>query len=482
MEQSSEQGYRRRVLSGLAWLGSAQLVGQVVSWASTIFVIRLLSPEDYGLMAIATLCVSLVLILSDLGVGAALIQAESLDKRDLEAIQGFVLAFNVAGFAATLLAAPIVAGFFEEPDLVPIMRVVSLGFLLLAAYIVPQSRLVRDMRFQVKAKVDLITLILSAATSLTAAWLGFGVWALVGGALVTHLSRAIGFNWVLREVSTPRWSVDRGARFMRFGSVIVLDRILWFLYSNMDVAIAGRFLGTELLGFYTVALTLAATPLDKVMPVLTQVAFPAVARIQREPERVRRNMLMALRYGNLIFLPVFWGMALVAGDALPLLLGPQWVSAVVPFQMICVILPLKALGALLPPALFGLGHPKVNVMNMAVSLVLLSAGFAAGARWGLVGLSAAWLIVFPLVFVITTGRAFSTIGLRWRDVVDGWRGPWIAAAAMTLAVLGLQALAADWSPVVRLSSGIAVGAAVYVLSILAVDRSATVELRELLAR
>jgi hypothetical protein len=98
------------------------------------------------------------------------------------------------------------------------------------------------------------------------------------------------------------------------------------------------------------------------------------------------------------------------------------------------------------------------------------------------GLASAWLLVFPVVFAITTGRAFTTIGLRWRDTVAGWRGPWIAALMMVLAVLGLQALAGAWLPMVRLIASIVVGAGVYVLSILVVDRSATVELRGLLAR
>lgn len=481
-ETRTPSTYRKKVLSSLAWQGSAQLVGQVLSWASTIFVIRLLDGSDYGLMAMANLFVSFILMMSDLGVGAAIVQAEELERKDLRAIQALVLMFNGVGFVLTLLAAPLMALFFEEPGLVPILWVLSVNFLLLGTYIVPQSRLMRDLRFDRKARVDVLALMASAATSLTLASLGYGVWALVGGTIAVHVMRAIGFNWVLRDALLPLWSLERGWRFIRFGSVIVLDRFLWFLYSNMDVTIAGKLLGAELLGFYTVALTLAAIPLDKVLPVLTQVAFPAVARIQKEPERVRQNMLTAFRYANLVFLPVFWGMAWVAADAFPILLGEKWEASIVPFQIICVILPLKAIGALLPPALFGLGRPGVNVVNMAISLVLLTAGFAVGSSRGLVGLASAWLVVYPVVFVITTSRALPVIGLRWRDMIAGWRGAWLAAAVMSAAVWSVQAVAGDWLPAVRLVSAIAAGAVGYVGTILLVERAAVAELRGLLAR
>jgi O-antigen/teichoic acid export membrane protein len=262
----------------------------------------------------------------------------------------------------------------------------------------------------------------------------------------------------------------------------VVDRFLWFAYSNLDVAIAGKLLGAEILGFYTVALQLAAIPLDKVLPVLTQVAFPAVARIQKEPERVRQNMLKAFRYANLLFLPVFWGMALVATDALPLILGEHWATAVVPFQMICVILPLKAIAALVPPALFGIGRPLVNVGNMAISLALLAVGFGVGARWGLVGLAGAWMAVYPVVFVGVVTRALGTLGLWWADLLRGWRGPWVAALAMATAVLGVQILGEGWSTILRLVLAILSGAVAYVAAIHLVDRAAVNELRALLAR
>lgn len=481
----SEPTYRQRVLSSLAWQGSAQLLGQVISWASTILVIRLLDPSDYGLMAMATLFVGFVLLLADLGIGAAIVQADSLDDEDLRAIQAFIFVFNGLAFALTLFGSELIAGFFDQPDLTPILNTLSLTFLMLSAYLLPQSMLMRELRFDQKAKVDLAANVLSAIAAWAVAFAGFGVWALVAGAFASHVVRAVGFN-----VAVPRWiwpslsfeSFGRADRFIRFGFAIVLSRVLWFAYSNIDITIAGKLLGAEALGFYSVALTLAVIPLGKVMPVVTQVAFPAVSRIQHDKARVRQNMLRALRYGNMLFLPVFWGMAWVGEDAIVVLLGPEWALAVIPFQLTCLVLPLKALSTLLPPALFGMGRGMVNVFNQAVGLVVMSIGFAVGAQWGIVGLAYAWLLVYPLVFLVTGTTALPVVGITWTDVLDACRSSLVAALLMSIAVLLVQGWLGGVNAPIRLVLSILAGVVTYTGVMFVTDRPMIGELRSLAGR
>ena len=474
--------YRQKVLSSLKWQASAQFFGQIASWLSTIVVIRLLDPTDYGVMALATIFVSFVLMMSDLGIGAAIVQAEKIDKEDWNYIQGFVFLFNVVACLITLAASSVFASFFGEPRLVSILIVLSSGFLLIALYVLPQSRLIRELEFGKKAKVDIAGMTLSAVTALACAMAGCGVWSLVAGTLVRHGAQTIGFNVVSRGFVRPRLSFVYGSRFLQFGTLIVVDRLLWFVYSNLDLTIAGKLLGQETLGFYSVALMLAAIPLDKVMPVLTQVAFPAVARIQNDPARVRAGLLRVLRYANTFFLPIFWGMALVASDGLLLLLSEKWQASLVPFQLICVILPLKAMAALYPPALFGVGRPLVNVVNMAVSLVLLSIGFTFGVRYGVWGLAMSWVIVYPFVFLIISSRAFSTLGMAWFDVLGRLYPAFLAAIVMSSVVYAFQVATPDWPVGLRLICSITCGCAVYTGIIALIDRAVIGELRSLLSR
>ena len=388
----------------------------------------------------------------------------------------------MTGFALTFVASYWVAAFFHEEQLVPIVKALSVSFLLQGSYALPQSRLIRELSFDKKAKVDVATLAASVATSLSCALLGFGVWSLVAATLVSHAARAIGFNWMAPTVPMSRLSLTRGSRFLRFGGVVVLSRALWFFSANVDVIIAGVVLGTDVLGVYSVALMVASIPLDKVTPVITQVAFPAVARIQHDTKRVQHNVLKGVRYGNSAFMPVFWGMALVGADGLPLLLGGRWNGAALPFQLICIVLPLKALSALLPPALFGLGRPMVNVMNMATSVVLMSAGMFVGVQFGLRGLAMVWVIVYPVAFAINTARALPVVGLRWHDIVAEICPSFLAAAAMSAAVCGVQYLAAESTPMIRVSAAVICGAVTYLGTLARFDRSIFREIRALVAR
>jgi teichuronic acid exporter len=135
MTQTQEPTYRQKVLSSFAWMGSTQFLGQLLTWSATILVIRLLEPSDYGVMAMATVFLSFLLMLSDLGIGAAIVQADEISSDDARYIQGFIVFFNVAGLAVTVAGSGLVAAFFNEPRLVPILNALSSCFLQMIIYL-----------------------------------------------------------------------------------------------------------------------------------------------------------------------------------------------------------------------------------------------------------------------------------------------------------------------------------------------------------
>ncbi|HEV2130723.1 MAG TPA: oligosaccharide flippase family protein, partial [Longimicrobiaceae bacterium] len=317
----------------------------------------------------------------------------------------------------TFLAAPLVAAFFNEPRLVPIIRVLSVNFLFIAAFTLPQSLLVRELDFRRKARVEVIGTIAGAGVSLMLALLGYGVWALVGSIFTVNLLKAVLFQWTRPvPVGLPR-RFRALQPLVGFGLVLSLDRILFFAYGQVDIAIGGRVLGTEAIGLYAVALSLAAMPMEKVIPTITQVSFAAFSRIQEDRERVNRNVLRAAQVVSLGAYPLYFGLVATAPHLIPWLLGARWSEAVLPLQIVCLILPLKALAALLSPALFGIGRPGVNVVNMAFSAVTMAAAFLVGVRYGVIGLCLAWLFVYPGVFAVTTVRALRALRLPPRELL-----------------------------------------------------------------
>ena len=482
MTPDREPNFRRKVLSSFAWMGSAQFFGQLASWAATILVIRLLEPGDYGVMAMATVFLSFLFMLSDLGIGAAIVQAKEISAEDARSIQGFIILFNLAGFAIVLAGSGLIAAFFNEPLLIPILRTLSTCFILMALYVYPQAMLQRELKYDRKAKVDFVSMSAAALVPLGCAVLGLGVWSLVAGTLATHALRAIGFNLAHRGTPWPSWSLSRVSGFLGFGGIIVVERILWFLYTNLDVMIAGRLLEKELVGFYAVALSLSAIPLAKVMPIINQVSFSAFSRIQQDLPRVRDNVLRAIRFGFAIFLPVLWGMALVAPDGIPLLLGEDWRHLVLPIQLISAVLPLKAIAALLPPALFGIGRPAVSAVNMGITASIMAVAFYLGAQSGLTGLAMAWPIAFPFAFAIIAFRSLPVLGVGFGAFWGSVRASLFSGVVMAGTVIAVQAGLADSEPLLRLLASVASGALAYAAMMRLLDRTAIPELRRLLAR
>jgi teichuronic acid exporter len=471
-----ETSFSKAVVRSFLWTSGGQLIGQTVSWLVTLVVVRLLSSADYGLMAMAGVLPGLFLLIADLGLSSATIQAPDLNRDQLRGMFGLVLASNGAGCLLLLAGAPLLAQFFGEPRLVSLIRVLSLNFVLIAAYTLPQAQLVRRLDFKTKARIDLASVLAGVAAALGLALTGLGVWALVWSLLVQHGVRAVAYN-VAAPIGVLPGKLGAGFRpLATFGFVVLADRLLFYLYSQLDILIGGRVLGKEAIGIYAVALSLATVPLDKVLPVVTQVSFAAFSRIQSDPDRVRRNLMRAIQAVALVCFPAFLGLAAVAPDFVPLILGPRWLGLILPLQLLCLVLPFKALGALFPPVLFGIGRPGVNVGNVVLSVVVMTVALLIGVRYGIIGLCLAWVIAFPCVLVVVLRRSLRALGLTTRDLLERAALPVIASLTMAGVVLGAAAALPAGPSVVRLCLLLGLGIAVYVTILAIWGRRETGEL------
>jgi teichuronic acid exporter len=472
--------YSQQVVRSFAWQGSAQAIGQILSWASTIVVIRLLAPGDFGLLAMANVFIGFFFLFADLGLGSAVVQAREIDESQLRRLLGVIVVTHLAAAGVTFGGAPWIAAFYAEPRLTPVLRVLAANFLLVSTYTVAQSRLLRDMAFREKAKVDVLAMTLGAATAVGSAAAGLGVWALVVSLLAMHSFKAVAYNLLRPTPLWPSFSLREIAGMTQFGALVTIDRMLFLLYGQIDVIIGGRVLGKDVLGLYTVALSLAAIPMEKVLPVINQVSFSAYSRIQAEPDRVRRNLLRAVQLVSLGCFPAFLGMAAVAPDFVPVVLGDRWVEMVLPFQLICLILPLKALAALFSPALFGIGRPGVHVVNMAFALAVITLGVMIGVRHGLIGLTMAWVVGYPVIFVFVSVRSLRALMTPYAAFLKQCFFPAAASAAMAAVVIGLQSITSDVAAPIRLGLLIAVGAVSYTAIAWIVRGAAIRELMHLL--
>jgi O-antigen/teichoic acid export membrane protein len=476
---SHHPGLRRRLIESLAWQSGSALVAQCISWLATLVVIRLLSPEDYGLVALGGIVFTLMLQGFDFGIGPALVQARELSREDVRPAQSLILVLGLGSGLLVMGSSPILANLYDEPRIMDLSIVLGLTVPIVALSVVPQSIAVRELRFDLKARADLVTALCSSGTTLLLAHRGAGPWALIGGIIATHLSRAVVYPLLGGARIRPSLSLAPAQRFVQFGRLLSLDRLLWFVFTNVDLLIVGKLLGESALGVYVVTLTLCSLPLDKLSPLFTQVALPVFSRVQDEPLLIRSAAVAGIRYAFLVFVPIAWGAALVAPEGLPLLLGEQWKGAVLPFQLICAVLPLRSLGALMSPVLIGTGLIRTNVENLAITCVVMGASFLVGARHGLEGMAFAWLLGFPLVSALTFSRSLRALQISPRKVLDGVRSAIAAGLALVLAAAAVRS-ALSGAPLFSLAGSVLAGAAAYLGVVRWLEPGIVAEIRALI--
>jgi O-antigen/teichoic acid export membrane protein len=481
VSNSSVVDIRAKVLTALRWTVTARFFGQVLSWAITIVVIRMLSPEDYGLMAMAMVLISFSILINTAGLDAVLVQQRDLQEQGRRQIFGVIIVVNAALFALMVIGASWIADFYREPRLTAVIQVLAFHFVILIFETLPQSQLERDINFKQRSVVELITMFAGSVVTLIFAYADMGVWALVWGALAGTASRVIGFNLIERSLVWPSFSVKGMMSQLAFGGSVTLDRGLRFIFAESDKFIGGRVLGKELLGYYAVASHLASLPIQKLQALINSVAFPAFSRVQSDPLQVGRYLLKASRVLSILAFPVFFGISSIAPELTSLLLGEKWQVAALPLQILSVIMPVRMLMNLFQPLLWGIGRPDVSATNFLLAAIVMPIAFTIGVQWGAVGLALAWSCAFPIVFFVSVWRAVAQVNLRLSDFLMTMARPVFASALMYAAVIAAKTYAVrDSGELLYVTQLVLVGALAYVALLVAMNRQGLLEALRLL--
>lgn len=472
------------LVSGIAWTAIAKWLSQILSWASTIVVANLLTPTDFGIVGMALVYLGLVQIVNDLGLGAAIVQNRGLTTLQLSRLYGLVLLFGLGLMLASMAAAWPVAAFFKNPDVRPVVMVLSVTLFLSSVQLVPRSLLLRELAFPQLAKVDGLQAVAGAAGTLLLALLGFGYWALVLGQVAsTVLASAL---LVFKRPHAAAWprEVRELISTLKFGGHVILSSIGWYVYGNADSTVAGKLLGTASLGAYSMVASLATAPIVQVTGMLQRVTAGIFSATQSDHATLRRYVTGLLEASAFVIFPATFGLALVAPDFIPLVLGVQWHEAIVPLQILAVAASLRCLSPILTQALLFTGHPYRNSQITVAAAVVLPLLFILGARWGLPGIAAAWLVGLTLLIIPAT-LYYSRVhfGLRAGEFFGAIRAPAVCTAVMTIGVAGVEVLVFGTDITgVGLATQIVAGVLLYALALRALYWHKVSALRALISR
>ena len=457
----ARESLRAKVRSAVIWRSGSQILSQLVQWAATFLVIRILEPADYGLYAMAGVVLAFLNLLNGYSLASGLIRQPTITRGEVRQLFGMLLLLNLGLGLVQFAAAPLVAGYYRQPEVTAILRVQCLLYLATPFIALPYALLAREMEFASQARINIVAAIASAAAALGGAVAGLGVWTLVWAPIVLFGVRAIGMTWAAGSLVWPSFAFRGAGQLARYGGLMAAGQFFWFAQSQADVLIAGRWFDAHAVGLYTTALFLTQIFQNKVVPPLNEVAFSAYARLQAEPGAVGRAFVASAGAIMAAALPLYLGAAVTAEPLVLLALGGHWAGAIPVVQLLACAMPFMTLYVLMPPATDAIGQPGIGVRASMIGAVVLPAAYLVGVQWGLTGLAAAWLAAYPLMLAVLAARALPAIGASPLALARAVLPPLQAALAMAAIVLLADRLLPLGGPLPRLAVLVTIGGAVY---------------------
>lgn len=420
--------------------GAAKVLGQGAAMAlqlvNVVVLSRILSPEDFGLMAMVMSVIGVLQLLKDFGLSTATIQSGAVTHAQLTTLFWLNMLVGVGLMLLTWLATPAMVAFFREPRLLWIGLAAGVAFLFTGAGIQHTALLQRQMRFTALAAIETAALLGGIVVGVAMAWTGYGYWSLVGMSLANP-ALLTGLAWL-----SSRWVPGRPSRgagvgpMIRVGGVITINSIVMYVAYNLDKVLIGRLFGSDALGLYSRSYQLANIPTSTLNAAVGVVSMSALSRVKDEPERLKKYFLGSYSVLMGLTLPITVGCGLFSGELVAVLLGPKWSEAAPIFLLL--VPTILAFGMINPlwPFLVSQG---LHVRSLKISLTLaplVIASYFAGSQFGPKGVAAAFSILMVLWVVPHLAWAFHGTIVGLKDVSIAISRP-LAAAVMAAAATHL---------------------------------------------
>jgi PST family polysaccharide transporter len=451
----------RRAARGAAWIAFSFGATQVIAMATNLLLARVLSPQDFGLVAMANLLLAFVGPFHDSGLLPAFVALKDGVRESAATIAWSTPVTGLCVAAVTVLAAPLAAELFARPDVVPVIRILALVFVLNGLAVAPLAVISRELAFRSKATVAIVGALTEGLFGIGLALRGAGYWSLVGAQLARAAATALAAWWLAPWKPLGRFAWPRFREMARFGRHMVAGNVLGLLGSYLDNIVVGRWLGAEALGLYGTAFRWGRLPAQALGTTANQVAFPSYVVVRAEPARLKAAYLRVLRTVGTLALPASLGLLVTAPVLIAALYPPRWAGMVAPLQIFAVFGLVNALVATTGDVFKAAGRPGwipglavVHLPSLAVALWFLTPYGPAGAASGL-------LFTTAVSGTVALTAAFRLLGVSTRELAETLGPPTLAALVMVAAVHGLGRQLSAKPGLVTLLVLVAVGVLVY---------------------
>jgi PST family polysaccharide transporter len=438
-------GLREEVAGGVRWSLLATVATLAARMGFVVLLMRLLGPDNFGVVAQATIYTTVAWIFLNLGLPVAVIQRPNLDQEDIGTAFVMSLASGSAIAAATIVGAPMLAAFFQTDELTGVLRVLSISLMLKAITVVPTALLARRMRFRAIGAAEIVSTAVSGIAAIAAALNGAGYWALVTQMLVLD---SVYLAMIATRSGLPAltWSRNAANRLWSFSSRMMGADVINYISDNGEKLLIARFLGPTPLALYSLAGRVLVVPIETLGKSSDRVILPMFARLRDDGARMTRLFLDATASVALFVSPLMTLTIVAAPLAVPAVFGDAWTPAVLPLQLLAAHGIFFLLTLLSNPVVQAAGRADWEFRWSIATTIVALITFAVGINWGIAGVAAAFLVqgalLNPIRFVMVQRLIPLSVSAYLRQLAPAatscavFAGVWLLAAAALRGSMG----------------------------------------------
>jgi PST family polysaccharide transporter len=459
-----KSGIKKRSLRGGAVTLATQCFSIVINLGGTMILARILTPYDYGIMAMVAAITGFAYVFINLGLSTATIQRSEINHAQVSTLFWINTAIGAAVMLLVMGLAPAVAWFYQTPALLWVTIALSCNFLINGTAVQHQALLDRQMRFTTIAVIRIGSLLAGIVTAIIAAGNGFGYWALVMNSVAATVCGAAGV-WLATgwRPHRPRRNTGAGP-MLRYGADILGFNVINYFSRNLDNILIGRAHGSAALGFYSKAYQLMMIPVINLREPLNKVAMPTLSRLQNDPDQYRRYYMKFLSVLAFLSMPVVSYLYVCADDIIGLVLGPQWTQAVGIFKILAIAALIQPVSSTRGVVLVSTGKSRKYLWWGGAYAIITILSFIIGLPWGARGVAISYTVANYLVLHQSLVYVFKETPVRVRDFYSAVYKPLVASLAMGAACLFLKSCLEGFSGGIVLAACFALGAFIYLLA------------------
>jgi O-antigen/teichoic acid export membrane protein len=471
----------QKIISGFGWVALVKYSHDALGLLTTLILAKLLTPEDFGLVAVAGMVIEALKIFKDLGLSQALIYRQDDIERASHTMFVLVVGLNLCVFLCAVIVSPLAGRFFNNSAVVPIIAIMASSLIWSSLRAVPDALINKELSFQKLVVPDMVPMVVASIVGIAMAYRGFGVWSLVVRSLIASIG-GMALIWPYTSYR-PAFQFDRkiAQDLLKYGRHIIGSSVVLVAVYNIDKFFISKFLGVGALGAYAMASQIANLPITQFGHIICRLMFPVFSKMNKEVPVLRESFLKTIYYTAGITFPMAIGIAMYGPDVLEAFYGDKWSAAGLPIQILAGYALFRSLSVIIHEMFKATGRPDLMQFFVIVRLALIGVLGVPALMWlGLPGICGLISATYGIVLVLELYKVAEYLTISFGEILKALSLPLITSVMLIPAIYWVFRFNFGVMALGHVVGGILVTVICYVAVVFILDKVVVAEVKKVL--